>query len=193
MGQFEHRALPFFKIKSGVGGFSRHAQILLTNAFSGCFHRTIQTSCWLDDQHCCRFARQFFSNCARRLAADFFIRDEKHRDRPRQLAACPSKQSFYHLQRQSDSAFHIEHARSEDAAFCNTKWHLRNRSDWMNSVRMPEQKNRLALAGTGRLESNLQMIAKLFGAMHTNLATQLAETRSQHRTQPVHGGFYVAG
>ena len=101
-------------------------------------------------------------------------------------------QSFHRVQHERNSGLHIEYARSVQPPFLDFARHLRQRTQPVDRIEMPEQQNRLPFRVTpGKI--HLQMIAVPRLPMNLNLASQLLETRRQPHTQPIYRGLIVAG
>src|SRR5436305_3411036 len=175
MRQLDNGALAFFEVEARVGSFAGDTQLVVADAFSRRFDGTVQAMRRLEHQHASRFAGEFFSDGARGLAANFFIRYEKYRDRTRQLTFRPVRQRFDYMENESNPALHVEHPRSPCPAFTYSKWHFRNCANGINSVGMAEQKHRLAAARAGLPETNFQMIAEFLCTMDVYLAAKLAK------------------
>ena len=85
-GQFENGAVSFAGIESGMRSDAFHAQRIFAYAFARGFDGASKPGGGFEHQHSGGFFRQGLSDLSRRMAADFFIGNQKDRDRPRELA-----------------------------------------------------------------------------------------------------------
>ncbi len=85
-GQFENGAVSFAGIESGVGSDAFHPQRVFAYPFARGFDGASKPGGGFEHQHSGRLFRQSLSDLSRRMAADFFIGNQEHRDGPRELA-----------------------------------------------------------------------------------------------------------
>ena len=84
--QLENGAVSFAGIESGMRRDAFHAQRVFAYAFARGFDRAAKSGGGFEHQHSGGFFRQGLGDLSRGMAADFFVGNQKNRDRPRELA-----------------------------------------------------------------------------------------------------------
>ena len=95
------------------------------------------------------------------------------------------------MQHQRNSRLHIEHAGSVQAAVFTRHGMARQRSEWINRIKVAEQQDWFYLFSPRKIDLNT--IGVIFGAMHARPSTASFEPRGQQRAHPVRSEFVVAG
>jgi len=133
---------------------------------------------------------QCLGSSARRVAAHFFVRHQKHCDGPPQ-SAMPRLQRSDRVEHECDARLHVEHAGSVQAPIGDVTGHGRERSQWIDGVEVPQQQDWLGLFFAR--EINLQVVRIVFGAVHAGPSAYSFESSCEEGAHAVGSGLVIAG
>src|SRR5208337_422103 len=178
MSEFDDCALSFLEIKACVRSLTSD----LDDERSDPFARGLQSASrpgWLAHQHRHTLLSHALSNRAGAFAASLFVGNQQHLHGPRKIAAdfTHGIKSKYHLR---NTALHVENARPIEPSVLLAPRHGQKRSQVVHGVEVPQQQQRIAIAGTA--EIHFQVIACNALPMQLHLPANALESNREVRT-----------
>src|SRR5271157_4007959 len=188
MRQFEDCALAFLEVQSGMRSLACDFHRERADTFARSLQRASR-ACGLTNQHRGTLPGHSFGDRARAVAASLFVGNQKHLDRPRQVASSFAQRSQreHHLR---DAAFHVENAGPVEPSILFAPRHGRNRFHLINRIEVSQQQHRPAPLGPAKI--HLQVVAGDLLAMNLRPSTDALELHLQVRAQLITGQL-VAG
>ncbi len=138
----------------------------------------------------CGFFGEGLGDFTRRVAADFFVGNEKHRDGARQRAV-PRLQRGDRIEHESDARFHVEHAGTVHAALGDVAGHGGESAKRIYGVEVAEKQNRLELFAAGKVDLNAVRI--VVGLVDAGVAAHGLEASGEEGAHAIGSRLVVAG
>src|SRR5271166_288336 len=192
--QLKDRAVSFAGIEACMCGDAFDAQRVFADALARSLDGTAESSGGLEDQHSGGLSGQRLGDFTGRPAADFFIGNQKNRDRPGK-SAVPGLQRRNGVEHKRDARLHIENARTEQSAIFNFAWHIHQSAQRIDRVIVAQQQDWFALGRRKAIavEVDLQTVAEIGTAMEASSSAEGFELLRQNGGNSVDRWLVVAG